>query len=144
MCYDSNAQPPDAPGATGTAFGEDVVLTAADNTQFAAYYARPDQPSGAQIIIYPDVRGLHQFYKDLAARFAEAGIASSTRCKATALTRPSRAAFWRRPRRCAASRKPISAPVFWPTTMPPWRRASGGGWPPATAECASSATSPGW
>src|SRR5581483_9452926 len=29
---------------------------------------------GSQIVIYPDVRGLHQFYKELALRFAEAGI----------------------------------------------------------------------
>jgi carboxymethylenebutenolidase len=28
------------------------------------------------VVIYPDVRGLHQFYKDLALRFAEQGVAA--------------------------------------------------------------------
>jgi carboxymethylenebutenolidase len=76
MCYDDNARPPDPPGATGTARGEDLVLTSADGTSFAAFAAHPDQPTGAQILIYPDVRGLHQFYKELALRFAEVGIAA--------------------------------------------------------------------
>ncbi len=75
MCYDDNARPPDPPGATGTARGEDLVLTPADGTPFAAFAAHPEGPStGAQIVIYPDVRGLHQFYKELALRFAEVGI----------------------------------------------------------------------
>jgi carboxymethylenebutenolidase len=76
MCYDDNARPPEPPGANGQAHGEDLVLTAEDGNRFAAYLARPSQPVGAQIIIYPDVRGLHQFYKDLALRFAEVGIAA--------------------------------------------------------------------
>jgi carboxymethylenebutenolidase len=74
MCYDDNARPPLPPGADGTAQGEDIVLTATDGNRFAAYAARPGNPTGAQILIYPDVRGLHQFYKDLALRFAEVGI----------------------------------------------------------------------
>jgi carboxymethylenebutenolidase len=74
MCYDDNARPPLPPGANGHAHGEEQVLTAADGNQFAAYLARPSQPSGAQIVIYPDIRGLHQFYKELALRFAEVGI----------------------------------------------------------------------
>ena len=32
------------------------------------------QPAGPQVVIYPDVRGLHQFYKELALRFAEVGV----------------------------------------------------------------------
>lgn len=74
MCYDDNARPPIPPGANGQAHGEDLVLTAADGNRFSAYLARPSQPNGAQIVIYPDVRGLHQFYKELALRFAEAGV----------------------------------------------------------------------
>jgi carboxymethylenebutenolidase len=74
MCYDDNALPPDPPGANGTARGEDIVLTAADGNRFAAYGAHPSHPTGAQVLIYPDVRGLHNFYKELALRFAEAGI----------------------------------------------------------------------
>jgi carboxymethylenebutenolidase len=76
MCYDDNARPPAPPGATGTARGEDLVLTADDGTRFAAFAAHPDAPNGAQILIYPDVRGLHQFYKELALRFAEVGVAA--------------------------------------------------------------------
>jgi len=74
MCYDSNAQPPEPLGVTGTAQGEELVLTAQDGNHFAAYIAQPSQPTGAQVIIYPDVRGLHQFYKELALRFAKAGV----------------------------------------------------------------------
>lgn len=74
MCYDDNARPPIPPGANGHAQGEDLVLTAADGNRFSAYLTRPSQPKGAQILIYPDVRGLHQFYKELALRFAEVGI----------------------------------------------------------------------
>src|SRR5438445_4807153 len=39
-----------------------------------AYAARAAQPAGAGMVIMPDVRGLHTFYKELAQRFAEAGI----------------------------------------------------------------------
>ncbi len=74
MCYDDNARPPLPPGEAGAAQGEDLVLTAADGTKFAAYLGKPTTPSHAQIIVYPDVRGLFQFYKELALRFAEAGI----------------------------------------------------------------------
>ena len=74
MCYDDNARPPIPPGENGQAHGEDLVLSAADGNRFAAYLAHPAQPNGAQIVIYPDVRGLHQFYKELALRFAETGV----------------------------------------------------------------------
>jgi len=74
MCYSDNARPPHPPGAAGQAHGEDLVLTAADGNRFAAYAAHPDGPSHAQIIIYPDVRGLHGFYRDLALRFAAVGV----------------------------------------------------------------------
>ncbi len=76
MCYDDNARPPHPPTTGGTAHGEDIVLTAADGNRFAAYIAHPGNPTGAQIVVYPDVRGLHQFYKELALRFAEVGISA--------------------------------------------------------------------
>ncbi len=74
MCYDSNARPPYPPISGGAADGKDIVLTAQDGNQFAAYIAYAAQPDGPQIVIYPDVRGLHQFYKELALRFAEVGV----------------------------------------------------------------------
>ena len=76
MCYDDNARPPIPSADSGSAHGEDIVLTAADGSGFSAYAAHPDKPGNAQIIIYPDVRGLHQFYKDLALRFAELGVSA--------------------------------------------------------------------
>ncbi len=75
MCYDLDARPP-IPPIAGGAGGEDVVLTAADGNRFMAFMARPTQPKDAQILIYPDIRGLHQFYKELALRFAEIGYAA--------------------------------------------------------------------
>ena len=73
MCYDNDARPP-VPPASGAAHGEDIVLTAADGNRFAAYAAHPEAPTGAHLVVFPDVRGLHQFYKELALRFGEAGI----------------------------------------------------------------------
>ena len=74
MCYDSKARPPFPTERRGAAHGEDLVLTAADGNCFAAFAARPENPLGAQLVILPDVRGLHRFYKDLAILFAEAGV----------------------------------------------------------------------
>lgn len=74
MCYDDLARPPLPPGVGGGSNGDDIIVTAADGNRFNAYLARPAQPSGAQILIYPDVRGLHQFYRELALRFADVGV----------------------------------------------------------------------
>ncbi len=78
MCYDNDARPPEPPGVGGGGGGgspgEDITLTAADGNQFLAFAAHAAQPRGAQVLIYPDVRGLHPFYKELALRFAEAGL----------------------------------------------------------------------
>jgi carboxymethylenebutenolidase len=76
MCYDDSARPPLPPGQAGSASGEDVVLTAADGNRFSAYLARPEGPAKAGILIFPDIRGLHQFYKDLALRCAEQNVAA--------------------------------------------------------------------
>ena len=51
-----------------------VVLTTADGQQIGAFRARANAPTGAGIIILPDVRGLHPYYEELALRFAEAGV----------------------------------------------------------------------
>jgi carboxymethylenebutenolidase len=76
MCYDDQARPPAPAGAAGHASGSDLVLSAADNNRLAAYLALPAAPPAARVLIYPDIRGLHQFYKELALRFAEAGVAA--------------------------------------------------------------------
>jgi carboxymethylenebutenolidase len=76
MCYDDNARPPEPPGAAQPAHGEELTLTAADGNRFAAFAATPGSTATVQVLIYPDVRGLHQFYKELALRFAEVGVAA--------------------------------------------------------------------
>ena len=73
MCHEPDSSPP-IPRITGAAVAhEDVVLEAADGNRFAAFAASPDEPSGAGIVILPDVRGLYRFYEELALRFAERG-----------------------------------------------------------------------
>ena len=76
MCYGDDARPPLPPVFGAAADQGDLELTSADGTRFAAYFARAASPTGAGMVILPDVRGLHQFYKELAQRFAEAGIDS--------------------------------------------------------------------
>jgi len=74
MCFDLNARPPIPPIAGGATDARDLTLTSADGTRFMAYAARSVNPSGAGMVVLPDVRGLHQYYKELALRFAEHGI----------------------------------------------------------------------
>src|SRR5260370_3006314 len=69
-----DAEPPLPPISGAAADQGDVTLKAGDGTQFMAYFARASKPTGAGMIVMPDVRGLHHFYKELAQRFAEAGI----------------------------------------------------------------------
>jgi len=77
MCYSDSARPPLPPVVGGGAADHgDLKLTSSDGTKFMAYYARAAKPTGAGMVVLPDVRGLHQFFKELAQRFAEAGIDS--------------------------------------------------------------------
>lgn len=74
MCYSDDARPPLPPISGGAADHGDVTLKARDGNKFMAHLARAAKPSGAGMVVMPDVRGLHNFYKELAVRFAEAGI----------------------------------------------------------------------
>ena len=74
MCFDHDSRPPIAPIAGGALDAMPLVLTAADRNRFAAFRARADEPSGAGVVILPDVRGLHPYYEELVLRFAEHGI----------------------------------------------------------------------
>jgi carboxymethylenebutenolidase len=74
MCFDSDARPPIAPIAGGATNARDLVLASSDGTRFAAYAARATSPTGAGMVVLPDVRGLHTYYKELALRFAENGV----------------------------------------------------------------------
>jgi carboxymethylenebutenolidase len=76
MCFDADSLPP-IPVLSGAAVShDDLVLTSADGTEFAAFSARPDGPVEACIVVLPDVRGLYRFYEELALRFAERGFAA--------------------------------------------------------------------
>lgn len=76
MCHDPDSRPPiyDAPLTSAT--GADLLLTAHDGTTFGAFQAHPGEASGVGVVVLPDVRGLHDFYRDLALRFAEVGHAA--------------------------------------------------------------------
>lgn len=74
MCYDADARPPLPPISGAALDAGELTLTSADGTRVAAYAARASAPSGAGIVILPDVRGLHPFFEELALRFAEAGV----------------------------------------------------------------------
>ncbi len=74
MCYSDDARVPLPPISGAAADQGDLVLTSSDGTKFGAYFARAEKPTGAGMVVMPDVRGLHHFYKELAQRFAEAGI----------------------------------------------------------------------
>ena len=76
MCYSDDARPPPPPISGAAGDHGDFTLEPADGTLFAAYFARASEPTGAGMVVMPDVRGLHHFYKELAQRFAEAGIDS--------------------------------------------------------------------
>jgi carboxymethylenebutenolidase len=74
MCFDLDSRPPIAPIAGGATDAVDLLLTSADGTRFSAYAARAARPTGAGMVVLPDVRGLHPYYKELALRFAEVGV----------------------------------------------------------------------
>ena len=74
MCFDLDSRPPIAPIAGGALDSRHLVLTATDGNRLAAFEARASAPSGAAMLILPDVRGLHPYYEELALRFAEHGV----------------------------------------------------------------------
>jgi carboxymethylenebutenolidase len=74
MCFDLDSHPPIASIAGGALDSEQLTLTSRTGAAFSAFKARASQPSGAGMIILPDVRGLHGYYEELTLRFAEAGV----------------------------------------------------------------------
>jgi carboxymethylenebutenolidase len=74
MCFDHHARPPIPAIAGGATDARDLTLTSAHGTILMAYAARATNPTGAGMVVLPDVRGLHQYYKDLVLRFAEHGV----------------------------------------------------------------------
>src|SRR5438552_18058543 len=76
MCFELDSLPPIPPIEGGAIEHLDLVLESADGNRFAAFAAVPEEPSGAGVVVLPDVRGLYRFYEELALRFAERGIAA--------------------------------------------------------------------
>jgi carboxymethylenebutenolidase len=76
VCFDPDSHPPITPIAGGALDGSLVTLQAADGNRFAAFRARAAEPTGAGMLVLPDVRGLFTYYEELALRFAEHGIDS--------------------------------------------------------------------
>ena len=74
MWFEHDSRRPIPPIAGGALDSRDVTLTAADGNRLTAFEAKAADPSGAAIVILPDVRGLHNYYVELAMRFAENGI----------------------------------------------------------------------
>jgi carboxymethylenebutenolidase len=74
MCFDLDSRPPITPIAGGALDSARLTLTADDGATFAAFRARAANPSGAGMIVLPDVRGLHPYYEELTLRFAEHGV----------------------------------------------------------------------
>jgi carboxymethylenebutenolidase len=59
VCHSDDSRPPAPPALGRVAEHGPVELTAADGTVFAAYRAMPGDPNGRNMVILPDVRGLH-------------------------------------------------------------------------------------
>jgi carboxymethylenebutenolidase len=76
MCHDDDSRAPAPPVRGEVAAHGGLELTSADGTVFSAYEAVPAgfTAGGPGIVLLPDVRGLHPYYRDLAQRFAEAGL----------------------------------------------------------------------
>ncbi|WP_412538331.1 dienelactone hydrolase family protein [Longispora sp. K20-0274] len=50
-----------------------IELTSADGSRFGAYLARADEPTGARLVLLPDVGGMRAPFRELARRFARTG-----------------------------------------------------------------------
>jgi carboxymethylenebutenolidase len=72
MCFDHDSTPP-IPAGDRPISTRELTLTASDGSELMAFEAVGDQPSTTGVIVLPDIRGLFQFYKDLASLFAQSG-----------------------------------------------------------------------
>ena len=78
MCHSDDGRPPAPPVIGELGQHGDLALTADDGNVFDAYEAHPAAPSRRGIVILPDNRGMHAYYKDLAKRFADTGFHAVT------------------------------------------------------------------
>jgi carboxymethylenebutenolidase len=73
VCFELDSAPPIRPISGAAVSHRELELESADGNRFAAFAAEPDAPTGACVVILPDVRGLYRFYEELALRVAERG-----------------------------------------------------------------------
>lgn len=74
MCHSTDSRPPAPPEPGEVAESGPVTWESTDGSPLLAHVARPAGTSRGRVVILPDVRGLHPYYRDLAVRFAEAGF----------------------------------------------------------------------
>jgi len=74
MCHTPDSRPPAPPVVGDIDSTGSLELTAADGNVLAAYEAIPVGEPQARVVLLPDIRGLHPYYRALAERFAEAGV----------------------------------------------------------------------
>lgn len=80
MCFPPEAVPPPVPedllltDELPEAF--DVEVTSGDGTELTATYALAPETGGTAVLILPDVRGLFDYYRNLARAFAAAGCSA--------------------------------------------------------------------
>ncbi len=73
MCFADGSLAPAAPGAGTSGEQRALTLTAADGNVLLAHACRAAAPSKVGVVVLPDVRGLHAYYRDLTVRLAELG-----------------------------------------------------------------------
>jgi carboxymethylenebutenolidase len=74
MCHQPGSIPP-LPWDCGPVRSQGALtLSAADGNQVQAWLAEPETPNGQAVVVLPDVRGLHHYYRELAAGFAGIGV----------------------------------------------------------------------
>jgi carboxymethylenebutenolidase len=76
MCFADGSLVPPAPGAGEHGSSQELRLTASDGTSVLAYECHAERPANIGIVVLPDIRGLHAYYRDLTVRFAELGWAA--------------------------------------------------------------------
>jgi carboxymethylenebutenolidase len=73
MCFADGSLAPAAPGAGRAGPQRPLTLTASDGNVLLAHECRADGPAQVGVVVMPDVRGLHAYYRDLTVRLAELG-----------------------------------------------------------------------
>ncbi len=77
MCHDpGSSRAPVPPDAGPVRAHGPVRLATAERATVLGHLAVPAVPGRGRVVLLPDVRGLHPFYRDLAVRFAEAGFST--------------------------------------------------------------------